>query len=159
MEDVSQTTGFIGQPLTITCTVTRVLGLVNEPVITWLDSQNNVVTTVEGIITVGEPVTVEEGADMCDAKIVTTVTLEFTPLITSHTNVYTCRAELQSSQVLVPRSATWDITVFGKRIANILTVNGLQFVLLCKVPCVCRQELISRRRSAQLHTPAQSKVI
>lgn len=120
-EDVDEISGLIGQPLVITCTVTRSLGLVNEPVITLLDSQNNVVMTIEGSITVGEPVSVEASDDRCDDTIITTSTLEFMPLLDSHTDTYTCRAELESSIPLIPRIATWEITVAGEQTVNCLT--------------------------------------
>ncbi len=114
-------TSFIGQKYVATCEVSRVLGLTNDPVIEWQDSQGNPVTSAGGV-TVGNPTTVEvtTGTDL--VWLVTMVTLEFAPLNTPHGKEYTCEATLQTSEILVPRTAELDLIINGR--TTLLTKNG-----------------------------------
>ena len=72
-----------GSMYTLTCTVTVVENLVAEPTVEWLDSKQYTVTS-------GSDITV--GSVMSSGSSMSTLTLEFNPLHTSHGGQYTCRA-------------------------------------------------------------------
>ena len=84
-----------GEEYTLTC---RVIVSAGTPTIQWQYSNGNMVTT-GGDITVGSPET---------SGTVTTLTLTFNPLQTSHGGEYSCRSVVQET---VERTAMIDVTV------------------------------------------------
>ena len=80
-----------GTNYTLTCTAEVVEGLVVVPVVWWTDPSNK--TIVSGIdFTVRDPVTVGN---------ITTVTLTFNSLHTSHGGEYTCQATITIEEISI----------------------------------------------------------
>ena len=95
-----------GQTLTLLCRVTAPDGLIMEPQITWRSPQGNILSS-EGEVTVGnQPV-------IGNPSRLTTYTIQFSPLLTSHGGTYTCQATVNSPYLTIQQSAagTWNVSV------------------------------------------------
>ena len=75
-----------GESYSLECTVT-VTGSTDQPIITWLDPMDNIITS--GVVTTGSM-----------------STLTFNPLAASHAGTYTCRATLGSAMDSAFRTIT-----------------------------------------------------
>ena len=84
-----------GDPLSLTCTVSVVENLIQPPSVTW---------TGPGV----EQTDVEEIGPMVSGAV-TTLTLSFNPLRTSHGGQYTCRAVLDIPTAGVSQLANYSV--------------------------------------------------
>ena len=93
-----------GDTLTLTCSIVVSEETPGEPTVEWRRVSDDNIVTSEDSITVGNPSTVGK---------ITTVTLEFNPIKTSHAGQYTCRANISSSPLEGPQTVfvTEDIIV------------------------------------------------
>ena len=92
-----------GEALNLTCSVTRAENVTGDVRVQWIGPDGNQVVSSDSVL-VGIPET--SGA-------VTTLTLEFTTLSTSHGGEYRCQADLVSQEVMFTISALQDVTVRG----------------------------------------------
>ena len=83
----------VGQSYTLTCTVMIVPHLVVEPSIQWTKYDGTVVVTSTG----------------------TSLSLNFNPIMTADSNVYTCRASIDITDITlsVTSESTWEILLAG----------------------------------------------
>ena len=93
-----------GEPLTLTCSVTRVDNVTGNVVLQWIGPDGAPLTSNE-TVTVGVPTT--SGAT-------TTISIHFSTLYTSNAGQYTCQGELISSDVMYTVLALQDIIVQGR---------------------------------------------
>ncbi len=103
--DTSPTTA--GSTRTLSCVASVVEGLVVNPSVTWMYSDGSVVLSGERII-VGSPEVMGN---------TTTLTLTFSPLLTSHGGEYVCLASITIKEVSIEdlnSTADVDVTVNGK---------------------------------------------
>ena len=102
-----------GEILTLTCSIVVSEETPGEPTVEWRRVSDNSIVTSEDSITVGNPLTVGQ---------ITTVTLEFNPIKTSHAGQYTCRANITSSPLEGPQTVfvTEDIIVQSMLCACVL---------------------------------------
>ena len=94
----------LGEAFSLICSITRAQDLTGDVTIQWIGPDGNPVTTREGVV-VGTPGT-SEG--------VTSLSLQFTTLLTSHGGEYTCMANLASQDTMYTISALQDVFVRGK---------------------------------------------
>ena len=99
-----------GSMLTLSCAVTVIDGLVNQPTITWLNSADTVIT---------------DGAQssVSLSQMGNTVSLTFDPLRTSHGDQYTCRALLKITEanVNIATNQSFELNVQSELSFNCLT--------------------------------------
>ena len=95
-----------GEPLTLTCSVTRVNNVTGNIVLQWIGPAGAQLTS-NGTVTVGIPIT--SGAT-------TTINIHFPALYTSNAGQYTCQGELVSSDIMYTVLALQDVIVQGKHI-------------------------------------------
>ena len=96
-----------GEALTLTCTVTEEEDITGIPAVTWLDPAGQTITS-GGDLTVVHQL----------AGLTTTLTLQFSPLRSSHSGLYTCRAEL--NEIPYVETANYTLSVNGKSPIKIL---------------------------------------
>ena len=97
-----------GDTVTLTCTVDVSI----QPIVQWIHPNGTIVTNISGI-TVSLP---ERAGN------ITTLTLTFNPLSTSHGGPYTCQSEV--NEALSTQNSTGNITVQSE-LLNILIVHAL----------------------------------
>ncbi len=103
--DTSPTTA--GDTKTLSCVTSVVEGLVVDPSVTWMHSDGSVVLSGEEII-VGSPEVMGN---------TTTLTLTFSPLLTSHEGEYVCLASITVETVNIHdlnSTTDVDVSVNGK---------------------------------------------
>ena len=99
-----------GSMLTLSCAVTVIEGLVNQPTITWVNSADTVIT--DGVL-----------QSVSLSQMGNTVSLTFDPLRTSHGDQYTCRAVLKitAANVNIETTRSFELNVQSKLSFNCLT--------------------------------------
>lgn len=98
-----------GQAFSLLCRVRVPDGLTMEPQIMWVSPQGNILSS-EGGVTVGnQPV-------IGNPSRLTTYTIQFSPLLTSHGGTYTCQATVNSPYQTIQQSAsrTENVSVQSK---------------------------------------------
>ena len=100
-----------GQLYTLLCTVTVQNGPISDPQITWLDPAGLPLSS-QGVITI----TTQPVLDAPFETRLTTYSLSFSPLYTSHGGQYTCQAIVTSPQQTLQEtsSAAHNLTVESK---------------------------------------------
>ena len=112
-----QTLTTAGRPLTLTCTVIVVEYLVISPLLQWL--------TADGSLTTDNPVAMETEV----AGEVSTRTLSFTPVLTSHGGQYNCMASLNITGVPLTQSVD--------RVNVTVQSEFLSWPVVCALPSPC----------------------
>ena len=100
-----------GELYTLLCTVTVQNGLISDPQIMWLDPAGLPLSSEGGITIATQPV-----LDAPFEPRLTTYSLSFSPLFTSHGGPYTCHATVTSPQQTLQEtsSAVYNLTVQSK---------------------------------------------
>ena len=106
-------TSTAGSMYTLTCTVTVVENLVAQPTVEWLDSDSMTVMS-------GSDITV--GSVMRSGSM-STLTLEFNPLHTSHGGQYTCRATINIPNIVTDLSNSAAMNIIVQSMYSILSVS------------------------------------
>ena len=99
----AQGSSIAGEPLTLTCSVTRVNNVTGNIVVLWIGPDGTQLTS-NGNVTVGVPTA--SGAT-------TTITVHFSTLYTSNAGQYTCQGGLVSSDLMYTVLALQDVIVQG----------------------------------------------
>ena len=117
-----------GQIFSLLCRVTTPDGLTSEPQIRWLSPQGNILSTGGELIVGNQPI-------IGNPSRLTTYSIQFSPLLTSHGGTYTCQATVSSPYQTVQQSTirTANVSVQSKKfkMAFLITYN-LHF--RCVVP-------------------------
>ena len=98
----AQGSNFAGESLNLTCTAVEEDDVMGTPTLTWLGLQGEIIQS-GGAILVGNMVTVGR---------TTSVSLQFNPLMLSHSGNYSCRAEI--TELSFSSIAAYQVTVTGK---------------------------------------------
>ena len=85
-------TATAGQSYSLSCTASKLEAVLATPALEWLDQDGYVINSGGGV-TVSTPVT---------SGNMTTLTLEFGVILTSHAGQYTCQASLESPALSSP---------------------------------------------------------
>lgn len=93
-----------GEMLSLMCSITRAVNITGDIRLQWIGPGGNQVVS-DGAVIVGSLVTL--GAT-------TSLSLQFTPLFTSHGGEYICRGDLVSQDIMYTISALQDVIVRGK---------------------------------------------
>ena len=88
-----------GQIFSLLCRVTAPNGLTSEPQIRWLSPQGNILSTGGELIVGNQPI-------IGNPSRLTTYSIQFSPLLTSHGGPYTCQATVSSPYQTVQQSTT-----------------------------------------------------
>ena len=93
-----------GEIFNLTCFITRAENITGNIVLQWIGPNGNQVVS-NGSVIVGSPLT---------SQATTSLSLQFTPLFTSHGGEYRCLADLVSQDIMYTVSALQDVIVHGK---------------------------------------------
>lgn len=104
-----------GQTFSLLCRVTTPDGLTSEPQIRWLSPQGNVLSSGGELIIGNQPI-------IGNPSRLTTYSIQFSPLLTSHGGAYTCQATVSSPYQTVQQSTTRtaNVSVQSKKDDGIL---------------------------------------
>ena len=92
-----------GELFTLICSITRVMNITGDVILQWIGPDGTQVVS-RSPLRVGVPLT--SGAT-------TSISLQFTTLLTSHGGEYTCRGNLVSQGIMYTISALQDVIVQG----------------------------------------------
>ena len=99
-----------GQIYSLLCRVTAPEGLTSEPQVRWISPQGNTLSTGGELIVGNQPV-------IGNPSRLTTYSIQFSPLLTSHGGEYTCQATVSSPYQTVQQSTarTANLSVQSKK--------------------------------------------
>lgn len=109
-------TAIAGSAYYITCTVSKPAGLLANPNITWINPS-------------GMEIAGHVNNTQIENKTVISVTAMFSPLLTSHSGLYTCRASFSSQALMVPLNISSVATVSVQSKLNKVVSISILFVL------------------------------
>ena len=104
---IADTTSVAGQAYSLLCRVTVPDGLMSEPQIVWRSPQGNILSSGGEIIVGNQPV-------LGNPSRLTTYSIQFSPLLTSHSGTYTCLATITSPCQTIQKSVSRTVNVSVK---------------------------------------------